>query len=64
MHRLYGKNILCAHRWHEEVDMGETGKKYKDLLTFVLLEPDDALIFFLASTGQRNLEFSELEEKF
>ena len=44
--------------------MGETGKKYKDLLTFVLLEPDDALIFFLASTGQRNLEFSELEEKF
>ena len=42
------------------------GKKYKDLLTFVLLEGQflAGLIFFLASTVQSNLEFSKLEEKF
>ena len=46
--------------------MGEKGKKYKDLFTFVLLEVNSvALSFFLrASTEQTNLEFSKLEEKF
>ena len=49
------------YRWYEEVYMEEKGKKYKDLLTF--RSQFLALSFFLASTVQSNLEFSNLEEK-